>query len=319
MNARIAILFPGQGSQKVGMGKALAEAYPISRQTFEEADEALGMSLSSLCFEGPEEALRRTEITQPALLTVSIAAYRAAVERLPALSSPALAAGHSLGEWTALVAVGGLRFADAVRAVRERGRLMQEAVPEGVGAMAAVLGLEPDRVRELCAEVERDAGGELVRPANFNSTEQTVISGHAGAVAKAGAALKAAGAMKIVPLPVSAPFHSPLMQPAAEGLRAVLASIAVGALAAPVVTNVEAEPNQDASRVKELLVAQMTAPVRWVEITRALVAAGVLEAIEFGPGKVLGGLCRRVDKTLKVHAVEDPASLDKTLDALAAQ
>lgn len=298
------------------MGLALCDTYPTARRTFEEADEALGLSLSKLCFEGPEDALKRTEITQPAILTASVALHRVLVERRPELARPALAAGHSLGEWSALVAVGAMRFFDAVRAVHTRGRLMQEAVPEGRGAMSAVLGLPAERVTAICAEVEASGDGGVVRAANFNSTEQTVISGDAAAVARAGEALNQAGAMKVIPLPVSAPFHCPLMKPAADGLAPVLAAIEIAALGAPVVTNVEAAPNADPDRVKGLLIEQVTAPVRWVESVQAMVRSGVLEGIELGPGKVLAGLVRRVDKSFKVHAVEDPATLDKALAAL---
>jgi [acyl-carrier-protein] S-malonyltransferase len=313
----VALLFPGQGSQKVGMGKALAEAYPVARQTFEEADAALGFALSAVCFEGPEEALKRTEHTQPALLTVGIALWRVLSQLRPGLKLEA-AAGHSLGEWTALVAVGALDFADAVRAVRERGRLMQEAVPVGMGAMKAVLGLDAEKIRAICAEVEAGAGGELVRPANFNTQEQTVISGHTGAVEQAAVALKAAKAMKLVDLPVSAPFHCPLMQPAADGLARTIEGLVVRPLACPVVTNVEATPNADPARVKALLIQQITAPVRWVEVTQALVALGVTDGVELGPGKVLAGMVKRIDKSLRVLSAEDPDTLAKLVEALPA-
>ena len=312
----VTFLFPGQGSQEPGMGKALAAAFPTARQTFEEADEALGFSLSTLCFAGSEAELKRTEITQPAILTASVAALRALKSVAPSLE-PRFVAGHSLGEWSALVAAGALAFADAVRLVRERGRLMQAAVPEGVGAMAAVLGLEPEVVAEVCARVAAETGA-LVSPANFNSKEQTVISGDAAAVSAAGAALQAAGAKKIAPLPVSAPFHCALMKPAAEGLAAALAPIGVSPLAVPVITNVEARPNQDHTRVKALLVEQVTAPVRWVEIVEQLGTLGQARALEIGPGKVLKGLVRRIDKNLEVLNVEDPASLEKAVAALTA-
>lgn len=310
----VALLFPGQGSQKVGMGKALAEAYPIARQTFAEADEALGTALSAVCFEGPEDALKRTETTQPALLTMGVALVRVLRAERPELTVE-VAAGHSLGEWTALVATGALDFADALRAVRERGRLMQIAVPEGLGAMKAVLGLDPEKIRAICAEVEASAGGELVRPANFNTPEQTVISGHAGAVEKAAVALKAAKAMKIVDVPVSAPFHCPLMQPAADGLASFIAPMVVRAPACPVVSNVDAAANSDAARIKPLLIQQITAPVRWIEVTQAIVARGVTDAIELGPGKVLAGMVKRIDKSLRVQSAEDPATLAKLFEA----
>lgn len=298
------------------MGKALAENFPASRRAFEEADDALAFKLSALCFEGPEDELKKTEITQPAILATSIACLRALQSERPDLE-PELVAGHSLGEITALVAAGALAFADAVRIVRERGRLMQIAVPIGEGAMAAVMGLEPGVVREVTEQVARETGG-LVSPANFNSTEQTVISGQKAAVEAAKKALGEKGAMKIVDLPVSAPFHCKLMEPAARGLGEVLLPIEVSALKCPVLTNVEAAPNSDPSRVKQLLVEQVTSPVRWVEIVQKMVGGGVSRAIEIGPGKVLMGLARRIDRNLKVLNVEDPATLKKTIEALSA-
>lgn len=298
------------------MGKALADAFPVARRTFLEADAALGFSLSSKCFEGPEEDLKRTELTQPAILTTSIAAHRVLLERRPDLQVN-FAAGHSLGEWSALVAVGALAFTDAVRLVRERGRLMQEAVPVGQGAMAAVLGLLPDEVKAVCERVGAEMG-QVVVAANFNSTEQTVISGTVAGVEAAGRALTERGAKKIAPLPVSAPFHSPLMAPAARGLEAALHATSVSGPSAPVVSNVEARPNSDAARVKALLIEQVTAPVRWVETVQFLVQAGETTAIEIGPGKVLMGLARRIDRNLKVLNVEDVDSLEKTLAALGA-
>jgi [acyl-carrier-protein] S-malonyltransferase len=299
----VAFIFPGQGSQAVGMGKALAEAHPIARRTFEEADDALGYSISRLCFEGPEEELKRTEITQPAILTASIAMYRVFAEKKPELV-PTHVAGHSLGEFSALVAAGAFEFRDAVKLVSERGRLMQLAVPLGEGAMAAVLSVGPEVVTEACKKVEAEMNGAVVRAANFNAPEQTVISGAKPAVDAASRALSEAGA-KIMALPVSAPFHCPMMEPAARGLEKALEPITLGALKTPVVTNVEAAANSDVARVKKLLVEQVTAPVRWVEIVRFLVGAGVTEAIEIGPGKVLAGLAKRIDKTLKVSGVEE--------------
>lgn len=296
------------------MGKALAENFAAARLAFEEADDALDFRLSKLCFEGPDEELKKTEITQPAILATSIACLRVLQSERPDLE-PEMVAGHSLGEITALVAAGALAFADAVRIVRERGRLMQIAVPIGEGAMAAVMGLEPGVVREVTEQVARETGG-LVSPANFNSTEQTVISGAKAAVEAAKKALGERGAMKIVDLPVSAPFHCALMAPAARGLGEVLLPIAVSPLKCPVITNVEAAPNSDASRVKQLLVDQVTSPVRWVEIVQKMVGGGVTKAIEIGPGKVLMGLARRIDRNLKVLNVEDPATLKKTLEAL---
>lgn len=308
----VALLFPGQGSQSIGMGKALYEAHAIARQTFEEANDALGDDLAALCFDGPEDALKRTENTQPALLTTSVATARVLDHLQPGLRISMLA-GHSLGEWSALVAAGALPFADAVRAVRERGRLMQKAVPEGHGAMIAVLGLDADTIRDACAAAQRD--GHLVEPANFNSPEQTVVSGTTSGVEALKPTLE--GAKKIVDLPVSAPFHCSLMRPAADGLAAVLAEIDVSALRAPIVSNVDATPNDDPSRVKGLLVAQVTAAVRWVECMQAIVASGETVALELGPGGVLRGLARRIDRSLTVHAVSDPESFDKALSAIA--
>lgn len=310
----VAFLFPGQGSQVVGMGKAIHDAYPSARLVFQEADEALGFSLSKLCFEGPEEDLRRTENTQPAILTTSIAVLAALHAERPDLS-PEIAAGHSLGEWSALVSVSALGLSDAVRAVKARGRFMQEAVPVGEGAMSAVLGLTPEQIQGVCAQVERDTG-QVVRPANFNSPEQIVISGAKAAVEAAALELEKAGAKKVVSLPVSAPFHCPLMQPAARALSEVLGGVTVGAMTAPVVFNVTAEPNQDPAQVKRLLTEQVTAPVRWIETVQRLVGAGVTTALELGPGKVLMGLGRRIDRALKILPVEDPDSLRKALEAL---
>jgi [acyl-carrier-protein] S-malonyltransferase len=304
-----AFLFPGQGSQAVGMGKALSEAFPEARSVFQAADDALAEPLSRLCFEGPESDLVLTRNTQPAILTTSIAAHAVWAARG---GTAAFVAGHSLGEYSALVAAGALSLPDAVRAVRARGTFMQEAVPAGTGAMAAVLGLDADAVTRVCAEV---AGSEVVSPANYNSPEQTVIAGHAAAVERASAKLKEAGAKRVVPLAVSAPFHTALMEPAKARLAEVLARCRVSAPRMPVVTNVEAAPNADAARVVPLLLAQVSAPVRWVESVRALAAAGVTRVVELGPGKVLGGLVKRISKDIEVLNVEDPASLEKSLAA----
>ncbi|HLU68158.1 MAG TPA: ACP S-malonyltransferase [Kofleriaceae bacterium] len=297
-----ALLFPGQGSQKVGMGAALREAFAPARRVFEEADDALGMSLSKLCAEGPEADLTRTENTQPAILTTSIAALRALEEERGPVPFEA-AAGHSLGEWTALVAAGALDFSDAVRLVRLRGQAMQEAVPVGQGAMAAILGLDPVAVTELCAEA---AQGEVCQPANFNGGGQIVISGHAGAVDRAMAAAKTKGAMRAVALQVSAPFHCPLMQPAADRLREALADIAIKPLRVPVVSNVTAQPNHDAGEVARLLVEQVTAPVRWEESMLRLEQDGVSRALELGAGSVLRGLCKRIARGISVVSVGEP-------------
>jgi [acyl-carrier-protein] S-malonyltransferase len=302
-----AFLFPGQGSQAAGMGKALGEAFPEARAVFRAVDDALGESLSSLCFSGAESELALTRNTQPAILAVSVAAHAVWTARAPGAR---FVAGHSLGEYSALVAAGSLSLADAVRAVRARGTFMQEAVPAGTGAMAAVLGLDAETVIRVCAEA---AQGQVVSPANFNSPEQTVIAGHAEAVERASALLKAAGAKRVVPLPVSAPFHCALMEPVKPRLAEVLAHSPVGKPRIPVISNVEARPNGEAARVVPLLLAQVTAPVRWVESVEALVQAGVRRVVELGPGRVLGGLVRRIARDVEVLNVEDVASLEKAL------
>ena len=309
---KLAFVFPGQGSQAVGMGKDLHDAFPEARAVFEEVDAALGEKLSALCFVGPEDALRLTANTQPSILTVSSAA--AAVLANQGVV-PDFVAGHSLGEYSALVAVGACGAAEAARAVRARGTFMQEAVPAGKGAMSAVLGLEPARVREICAAVAAETG-EVVSPANYNEPAQTVIAGAAGAVEQAGARLKAAGAKRVLPLPVSAPFHSALMAPVKARLEPVLRAVAWRPPLRPVVTNVEAKANADAARVVPLLVEQVTAPVRWIECVEELVRLGVTRVVEVGPGKVLSGLVRRIDRSVEAFNVEDRASLEKTLAAL---
>jgi [acyl-carrier-protein] S-malonyltransferase len=294
------------------MGKELYGAFPEAKAAFDAADDALGEKLSSLCFLGPDEALKETANTQPAILAVSAAAHAVFAKRGPA---PALMAGHSLGEYSALVAAGALFLPDAVRAVRARGRFMQEAVPKGAGAMAAVLGLPPEKVKAVCDEA---AEGQVLAPANYNSPEQTVIAGHAAAVLRAQERLKAAGAKRVLPLPVSAPFHCPLMEPVKANLAAILAKTSVQPLAVPVVTNVEATANRAQGRVVPLLLEQVTAPVRWVECVQELRRQGVRRFVELGPGKVLGGLVRRIVADVEVFNVEDVASLDKTLAALGA-
>lgn len=307
----VAFVFPGQGSQHVGMGQSLAAAFPEARAALDEADAALGGGLLSLLSDGPEDALKQTANTQPAILAVSVAAHRALVARLQEKGKatvPAAMAGHSLGEWSALAAAGAFSLPDAVKAVRARGTFMQEAVPAGEGAMAAVLGLEPKQVEEACASV-RAATGRVVSCANFNSPEQTVIAGHADAVDGAIAAAKALGAKRALPLPVSAPFHCALMAPVQPRLQQVLAGISLGALAAPVWANVTAAANQDPASVTGLLIDQVVSPVRWVETIERMAAAGVDVLVEVGPGKVLAGLARRIDKKLKVHSVEDEKSL----------
>ncbi len=309
---KLAFVVPGQGSQAVGMGKDLHASFPEARAVFDEVDAALGEPLSRLCFEGPEDRLKLTANTQPAILTASVAA---AVVLAKHGVVPELVAGHSLGEYSALVAVGACGAADAAKAVRARGTFMQEAVPAGKGAMSAVLGLDPAKVREVCAAVAAETG-EVVSPANYNEPAQTVIAGAAGAVERAGVKLKEAGAKRVLPLPVSAPFHCALMAPVKARLEPVLRGIPWRAPLRPVVTNVEARPNADAARIVPLLVEQVTAPVRWIECVEELVRQGVTRVVEVGPGKVLSGLARRIDKSLEVWNVEDHASLDRTLAAL---
>jgi len=311
---KIAFLFPGQGSQKVGMGAALAEAFPAARRVFEEADEALGFALSRICFEGPEEDLRLTANTQPATLATSIAALRAFQSECSI--TPQLSAGHSLGEYSALVAAGALSLADALRAVRERGRLMQEACPPGHGAMAALIGLDLSAVREVCTEAS--TGGEIVVAANLNAPGQIVVSGDAGAVRRALEIAKVRGAGASVELKVSAPFHSPLMRLARDGMAPVLDRLSVGPLAFGVIANVTAEVNRDAAAVKPLLLEQITGSVRWEESMATLAAAGITETVEFGAGRVLAGLMRRINRNIKVRPAEDPASVHATIQALAA-
>jgi len=300
MGAPLAFLFPGQGSQAVGMGKALCDQFAVARQVFADADAALGFPVSRLCFDGPMEELTLTANTQPALLTVSDAMTRVLREEFGVQA--AWGAGHSLGEFSALVAAGALRFDDALRVVRERGRAMQEAVPPGVGAMAAIMGLDADVVSAVCQEA---AAGEVVSPANLNGAGQIVIAGHRGAVDRAGAAAKARGAKRVVPLPVSAPFHCALMQPAADRLRAVLADVEVAAPAFPIVANVDAEPNTDAARIKDLLVRQVTSPVRWDACVATLARLGCTAAVEVGPGRVLSGLVKRIAPSITCCAADD--------------
>jgi [acyl-carrier-protein] S-malonyltransferase len=309
---KTAFVFPGQGAQKVGMGGELRQASAAARAVFEEADAALGESLTALILDGPAETLTLTANTQPAILAVSVAALRAFEERSG--FQPDFVAGHSLGEFSALVCSGALGLADAVRTTRARGTFMQEAVPAGQGAMAAVMGRQPDEIAAAC---ERAAEGEVVAPANFNSPDQTVISGAAAAVERASRILAGAGA-KVIPLKVSAPFHCELMRPAAERLDDFLAGVAFTAPRMPVVANVTAAPNMDAARIRELLVRQVTSPVRWTDTVRFLQEQGVRRFVEFGPGNVLAGLIRKIDREVEVVSAGAPEGISKALSVVEA-
>ncbi len=310
--SKLAYLFPGQASQYPGMGRDLAEKFPESRAVFDEADAALGFSISKLCFEGSEEELKLTENTQPAILTVSVAAYRALEKRGIV---PDFAAGHSLGEYSAMVAAGSLEFATAVKLVRARGRYMQEAVPTGEGAMAAIMGLSPSDVAEICKKASQ---GEVVSPANVNSPEQIAISGAAAAVKRAVEIASQSGAKRAVMLPVSAPFHCALMEKAQKRLEPDLRAAAFSALRFPVVTNVDAEAITSGEEARDALIRQVTAPVRWVESVREMMDAGVNVFVEVGPGKVLCGLMRQIERSVRCFQAEDPASMQATLDKIGA-
>ena len=309
---KVAFVFPGQASQYSGMGKELAEKYPVARAVFDEADKALGFSVSKLCFEGTEDDLKLTANTQPAILTVSVAAARVLAEKS---ITPDFVAGHSLGEYSALVAAGSLKFADAVKPVRKRGTYMQEAVPAGQGAMAAIMGLSPAVVLDAC---KRAAEGEICSPANLNSPEQTVISGHAGAVKRAVEIASQLGAKRSMVLPVSAPFHSALMMPAQEKLEKDLNAAEFTELQVPLVTNVDADSIRQGEEARSALIRQVTMPVRWEESMRMLLDEGVNTFVEVGPGRVLTGLMRQIERSVATLNVEDEKSLQATREKIAA-
>jgi [acyl-carrier-protein] S-malonyltransferase len=308
---KVAFVFPGQASQYSGMGKELAEKYPVARAVFDEADKALGFSVSKLCFEGTEDDLKLTANTQPAILTVSVAAGRVLAEKGIA---PDFVAGHSLGEYSALVAAGSVKFADAVKLVHKRGTYMQEAVPAGQGAMAAIMGLSPAVVQDAC---KRAAEGEICSPANLNSPEQTVISGHAGAVKRAVEIASQLGAKRSMVLPVSAPFHSALMMPAQEKLEEDLNAAAFEDLQVPLVTNVDADSIRQGEEARSALIRQVTMPVRWEESMRMLLDEGVNTFVEVGPGRVLTGLMRQIERSVSTLNVEDEKSLQATVEKIA--
>jgi [acyl-carrier-protein] S-malonyltransferase len=308
---KVAFVFPGQASQYPGMGRELAEKYPAARAVFEEADQALGFSISKMCFEGSEEELKLTANTQPAILTVSVAAYRVVAEKGLA---PDFVAGHSLGEYSALVAVGSLNFSDAVRLVRKRGQYMQQAVPAGQGGMAAIMGISPAVVQDAC---KRAAEGEICSPANLNSPEQTVISGHASAVKRAVEIASQLGAKRSMILAVSAPFHSALMMPAQEKLEKDLRATSFADLQVPLVSNVDADTVRKGDEAREALVRQVTMPVRWQESMRLLLDEGVNTFVEVGPGRVLTGLMRQIERSVATLNVEDEKSLQATVEKIA--
>jgi len=308
---KVAFVFPGQASQYPGMGKELAEMYPSAKAVFDEADKALGFSISKMCFEGSEDDLKLTANTQPAILTCSIATYRVLEEKGLA---PDFVAGHSLGEYSALVAAGSLKFADAVKLVRKRGSYMQEAVPAGKGAMAAIMGLSPAVVSDVC---KRAAQGQICAPANLNSPDQTVISGDADAIKRAVELASQAGAKRATILPVSAPFHSALMMPAQEKLEHELKKTHFDKLRVPLVTNVDADTIETGEQAREALVRQVTAAVHWEESVRLLIEEGVNTFVEVGPGKVLTGLLRQIERSVATLNVEDETSLLKTVEKIA--
>ncbi|HLW74245.1 MAG TPA: ACP S-malonyltransferase [Gammaproteobacteria bacterium] len=308
-----AAVFPGQGSQSIGMLGTLAAAHPEVQQTFAEAGEALGYDLWALTQNGPEERLNATQQTQPALLAAGVAAWR--TWKSAGGADPAAMAGHSLGEYTALVCAGAMDFKAAIKLVEFRGLAMQEAVPAGQGAMAAIIGLDDDAVRTACSEA---AQGEVVEAVNFNAPGQVVIAGHAAAVQRAGELCKAKGAKRALPLPVSAPSHCALMKPAAERLAQILASLQIAAPLIPVIHNVDVRTHSNTDEIRAALKAQLHSPVRWVETVQKLARDGAVKQVEFGPGRVLAGLAKRIDKSLETHSVHDPDSLKAALAAVGA-
>ena len=314
---KVAWLFPGQGSQAVGMARDILDASPAARAVFARADAALGLPISRLILEGPEADLTLTANAQPALVTTSTAILAALQERVPEVALPSFGAGHSLGEYSALVAAGALTLEDAVRVVRARGLAMQAAVPAGVGSMAAIMGVDPEQLEAICREAtSSDGGAEVVSPANFNAPGQIVIAGHAAAVARA-CELASAAKGKAIPLKVSAPFHCALMAPAARVVEAELGRVNVNVPRFPIVANFDAQPNADPARVKDLLVRQVDGAVRWEQAVRVMVEAGVTHALEIGPGKVIAGLCKRITKELTVLSVGDAAAVEQVRAFLA--
>jgi [acyl-carrier-protein] S-malonyltransferase len=309
--SKLAYIFPGQGSQAVGMGKDLADNFPIAKQVFEEANDALGFSLSEMCWNGTTEDLALTENTQPAILTTSIAAFR--VMESEGFAKPDFVAGHSLGEYSALVAAGTLSFSDAVKTVRKRGKYMQEAVPVGVGAMAAILGLDLETIEKGCSEA---ANGQVCSPANINSPSQIVIAGNTEAIDRACEILKEMGAKRAIKLNVSAPFHCALMMPAQEKLAQDLQSISYGEFQFPIVQNIDAETNNDSAKVCDALTKQVSNPVRWLQSVENLAKLGVNTFVEVGAGKVLSGLVKQINREARLLNVENTESLNQTKEAI---